>query len=219
MNFLSWVYRHYDSGYQRKNALFRIHRAIIKNRFTPSLLFGTRVDPSFLANGYFDLTTVLLTREVLKAMRGRRGLALQEIGSGRFAIPAGFISRRTGSQVQTVDYDPIAVEGAQHHIALNGFDVEARRSDVLDGTPERQNDVVWWNLPYYDQPDRILEKLFTMLPNRLAPDGVGLFGFNSHPLPIATVTSALAEFPALKLDRVITYGWNKHAIVAVRRIS
>lgn len=98
MKLLSWVYHYYNAGYTKRNALFRLHRAIIKNPLAPKLLFDTRVDPSFVANGYFDLTTLLLTREILKAIGGRRGLNLQELGS-RFAIRAGYMLPRLACSV------------------------------------------------------------------------------------------------------------------------
>lgn len=216
---LRHIYDHYDSGYSRRNALFALHRRIIKNRWIVRALFGLRVDPAWVKNGYFDLTTLLLKRELSRRIRTLKQPRLLEIGVGRFAVLSGALRRLVGTRIVALDFDPVAVDGAKHHVAANRLDIEVLRSDVLGDAPDGAYDLIFWNLPYYDDPVPLLTRLFAAAPDYMAANGRLVMGFNSQPLPVDAVQAVLSRYPALQLERIRLYRWNRHALLVIRKTS
>lgn len=76
-------YTVYDSGDQRRNPLFSLHRKIIQSSAITRILFGISVDRVFLwKNNFFDLTTVLLKSDIRARLRKFSDPKLLEIGVG-----------------------------------------------------------------------------------------------------------------------------------------
>lgn len=213
---LKRLYDTYDSGYDRRNAVFALHRKIIQSPLVAQLLFGIKVDRVFMKNGFFDLTTLLLQQDLRRRLRRLADPRVLEIGVGRFAVLSGWLSRRVNQRVTACDFDRVAYESAKVHVGRNGLDIDVLQSDVLASVPPEERDLIFWNLPYYDDPEPLLSRLFEAAPRYLSPEGTMILGFNGKPLPVARVIEILGRFPALEIERVRSYWWNLHALVAIR---
>mgnify|MGYP003669106649 FL=1 len=214
---LRQIYDVYDSGYQRRNALFSLHRKIIQSPRITRMIFGVEVDPAFVKNGFFNLTTILLMRDLKPRLRKFDGPRLLEIGVGRFAVLSGWLSRRVKNRIVACDFDRIAFESAKVHVHRNRMDIDILHSDVLGSVPEAEFDLIYWNLPYYDDPEPLLSRLFEAAPRYLSPNGSMVLGFNGKPLPVTKVVEILGRHPGLEVERVRSYWWNLHALVCIRR--
>lgn len=213
------IYDTYDSGYERRNSLFALHRKIIQSPAITRMIFGVNVDRAFVKNGFFDLTTILLMWDLRPRLRKFDNPRLLEIGVGRFAVLSGWLSRRVKTRIVACDFDRIAYESAKVHVHRNDLDVEVHHSDVLSAVPAGEYDLLYWNLPYYDDPDPLLTRLFEDAPNFLSENGVLILGFNGKPLPVSKVLDVLHRHPELELEKVKSYWWNLHALVAIRKVS
>lgn len=211
------LYDVYDAGYECRNAVFAVHRRVIQSPWVTRVLFGVDVDKAFMRNGFFDLTTLLLKRELRRRVRRIPDPRIVEIGVGRFAVLSGWLSRHVGKHIVACDFDRIAFESAKVHVRRNDLDIEVLRSNVLSAVPEGERDLVFWNLPYYDDPEHILTSLFEAAPRYLSEDGTLILGFNGKPLPVARVLEILGRYPSLEVERVRSYWWNLHALVCIRR--
>lgn len=216
---LRQIYATYDAGYQRRNALFALHRKIIQSPRVTRMLFGIEVDRAFVKNGFFDLTTLLLKSEIRARLRGFSDPKLLEIGVGRFAVLSGWLSRHVKQRIVACDFDPIAYESAKVHVQRNELDIEVLQSDVLSAVPAGKYDLIFWNLPYYDDPEPILSRLFEAAPGYLSGQGAMILGFNGKPLPVAAVIDILGRYPALEVEKVRRYWWNLHALVSIKRAA
>lgn len=216
---LRQLYATYDSGYQRRNALFALHRKIIQSPRITRLLFGITVDRAFVKNGFFDLTTLLLKWEMRARLRGFSDPKLLEIGVGRFAVLSGWLSRHVKQRIVACDFDAIAYESAKVHVQRNDLDIEVLQSDVFSNVPAGKYDLIYWNLPYYDDPEPLLSRLFDAAPGFLSERGSMTLGFNGKPLPVTTVTEILGRYPELEVERVRSYWWNLHALVSIKRAT
>ena len=216
---LRQIYATYDAGYQRRNALFSLHRKIIQSPRVTKMLFGIDVDPAFVKNGFFDLTTLLLKSEIRRRLRRLSDPKLLEIGVGRFAVLSGWLSRHVENRIIACDFDPIAYESAKVHVHRNNLDIEVLQSDVFSAVPAGSYDLIYWNLPYYDDPEPLLSRLFEAAPGYLSDRGTMTLGFNGKPLPVETVVQILGRYPGLEIEKVRSYWWNLHALVSIRRTT
>tara|TARA_R110002072_G_scaffold29490_16_gene93194 strand:- start:3023 stop:3706 length:684 start_codon:yes stop_codon:yes gene_type:complete len=216
---LRQIYATYDAGYKRRNALFALHRKIIQSPRVTRMLFGIDVDRTFVKNGFFDLTTLLLKWELQARLRAFNDPKLLEIGVGRFAVLSGWLSQHVKQRIVACDFDPIAYESAKVHVHRNDLDIEVLQSDVLSAVPAGRYDLVYWNLPYYDDPEPLLSRLFEAAPGYLSDRGTMTLGFNGKPLPVSTVIDILGRYPELEVESVRSYWWNLHALVSIKRAS
>lgn len=210
---LELIYAHYNNGYTRKNLLFRLHRSIIQSRWVARLLFGIKISRSEHPDDRFDLTTLLLRADLRRRLSGIANPQLLEIGVGYFAFLSGCLSRQIPGTITASDFNPAAVESAREHVAANKLDIEVLQSDVLTGIPVRKYDLIFWNLPYYDDPEAILSKLFTAAPEYMTESAQLIIGFNTYPLPVETIIDIHSRYPGLALKTVRRYRWNNHALL------
>lgn len=215
---LELIYARYNNGYTRKNLLFRLHRLIIQSRGVAHLLFGIKVNRSEHTDDLFDMTTLLLRAELRKRLRGIVNPRLLEIGVGHFALLSGCLSRKIPGTITASDFNPAAVKSAREHVASNKLDIEVLQSDVLTDIPVRKYDLIFWNLPYYDDPEAILSKLFTAAPEYMTESAQLIIGFNSYPLPVETIIDIHSRYPGLALKTVKRYRWNNHALLVFGRV-
>ncbi len=165
---------------------------------------------------YFDLTTVLLRRELKKLIRRWDNPRMLEIGVGSFAILSGCLSKRVSTTIDGVDNREERVECAKKFISANSYKVNALTSNVFSNVPQKTYDIIFWNLSYYEDPG-VLDVLFDQAPDYLASDGVLAVGYNGKALPRATVLAHLESKKNVSLDKTITYFWNMHEILLIKR--
>ncbi len=197
----------------------RAHRAWFRSPRTASWIFGLQVEPAADGAYYYDLTTVLLHRLLVRRVRRDPSQKILEIGVGAFALLAGSLARIADHPVDAVELDPQRVESSRHHAQLNGVRVNVIQSDLLTALPPHRYDLLFWNLPYYRDPDGYLAGLFRQVPAYMSDRAELLIGYNSKPLPRERVLSLLGEQPALRLVDVHTWRWNLHEVLAISRAS
>ena len=216
---LRQIYDVYDPGYKRCKLLFSLHRKILQSPRIARSLFGVEVDRVFVKNGFFDLTTLLLREDLRRRLRKFDNPKLLEIGVGRFAVLSGWLSRRVKHRIVACDIDRVAFESAKVHVHRNNLTIDVFRSDVFGSVPAAEYDLIYWNLPYYDDPTPLLSRLFDAAPTYLSDAGSMVLGFNGKPLPVATLLDVLGRYPGLEVERVRSYWWNLHALVSIRKAS
>lgn len=167
---------------------------------------------------YFDLTTLLLKWVIQRRWDRDRIRRVLEIGVGESANLSGYFSRFGGVHVDAVDIREREIETARRHIALNGVDVTAWQSDVFMSVPPRPYDLIFWNLPYREDPEKYLPKLLGGAAGAyLSERGELIIGYNATPLPRETVLRYLQREPALELVKPYTWWWNMHDVLVIGR--
>jgi methylase of polypeptide subunit release factors len=210
---LDAVYRRCVPG--SSSLLRRVHRRAFTSPMLARWQFGTRIEAA-CAEGYVaDLTTILLYRTLRRRLRRHPGLRVLEIGAGRFAIPAGALSRESIVPIDAVELRPEAVASAQRVIDANGFAVRLHHADVYHELPAARYDLIYWNLPYYSDL-AYLRRLVDGTPQRLAAGGDLVVGYNATALTRASLLTYLAAQPRLRVVGVRTWWWNRHEILVAR---
>ncbi len=139
-------------------------------------------------------------------------MEILEIGAGTFAALCGCLSRYANQTIDAVELEPGKVEAARRSAPLNGFDVNMFQSVLFDKVPNKKYDLVFWNVPYYWDPNDSLRRLFQQAPDHLAPGGELVIGYNTRPLPRAAVLQLLAKQPRLKPASTLPWWWNLHDV-------
>lgn len=211
---LKYLYDNYSKGaWVRK-----LHRLYVNAPVTARWHFGIDCPPMDVA-ALYDITTLLLKWHLRPLLRKHPSWKVLEIGAGPFAILSGCLSQFTSRPIDTFDIRKDLVESALRTQKLNGLhNVRIFESDLFSNVQEGTvYDLMFWNLPYYADPEKYLAGLFEQAPLHLAPGGAMVLGYNSKPLPRARVLDILGRFPALQLRDVRTYLWNMHELVTVAR--
>ena len=177
---LNYLYNNYASG--EKSWTGRIHHKFIQSPRSVRLTFGMKVLPSHTPN-YFDLTTLLLKGVLEKRLRRTPNGRPLEIGVSSFAILSGCISRLAWHTIDAIDNKSKVVESARRHVELNGVDVNVFCSDLFEQVPHKRYDIIFWNLPYYSDPNDYLLRLFIQAPDYMQKTSKLIIGYNSKPLP------------------------------------
>lgn len=217
-HFVDYVYSNYSRANKRSWAR-PIHRRLTTSRFVVRSLFGMRIEPEEYERSYFDLTTVLMHTFLRRLIERRPGQKILEIGAGRFALLSGALSRAATRTIDAVEIHKPFIMPAREAIAMNGLDVNVFHSDVFSTVPEGQYDLIFWNLPYYRNPARLLDPLFGSAPEYLSPNGEVVLGFNTSALRTRDVLGILERHGAIQLVETRTYRWNRHEILVCRRRS
>lgn len=213
---LKYFYDYYDAGSGRRKFLYTLQRWIVCNRWVARALFGVKLKRSQPGDTYFNLTTLLLKWEMRRQIYRSMYPRLLEIGVGRFAILSGCLSRLVRQRVVACDFDDESVHSALAHVNENGLNVEIVKSDVLGSIPVNEYDLIYWNLPDYDDPAPFLARLLSNAPNYMAASARITIGFNATPLPAEVVLNVVSQFGDLEVERHRRYWWNRHGILTIR---
>jgi methylase of polypeptide subunit release factors len=196
----------------RTSLVQRAHHAVIKSRPLTRALFGVEVLPVD-TEGYFDLTTVLMLRALRPRVERSPDARLLEIGVGGFAVLSGALGRLTSAPIDACDINAKLVEQARRHVELNHLNVNVFASDLFAAVPTRRYDLVFWNLPYWANPDLYLPGLFAGTPDHLSPSGQLAIGYNSHRLSRRAVLDRLDRAGGLAVRSAETWWWNLHEVL------
>ncbi|MCB1098818.1 MAG: methyltransferase [Verrucomicrobiales bacterium] len=209
---LRYLYNNYSKGAWVRT----LHRIYMNSPLTARWHFGVDCPPLDVA-ALYDITTILLKWHLKPILKEHRDWKVLEIGVGPFAILSGYLSQFTNQPIDTFDIRKDLVESALKTQKMNRLDnVNIFQSDLFANVPEGSTyDLMFWNLPYYADPEKYLAGLFEQAPPFLAPGGTMVLGYNSKPLPRARVLEILERYPKLRLADVRTYPWNMHELVTV----
>jgi protein-L-isoaspartate O-methyltransferase len=213
---LRYIYNNYSKGaWVRK-----LHRIYVNSPMSARWHFGIDCPPRDVL-ALFDVTTLLLKWHLKPILKEHRDLKVLEIGVGPFAILSGYLSQFTSLPIDTFDIRKDLVESALETQALNSLsNVRVFESDLFTNVPDDSPyDLIFWNLPYYADPEIYLAGLFDQAPPYLSPEGTMVLGYNSKPLPRERVLEILQRYPKLRLKDVRTYKWNMHELVTVARTN
>ena len=209
--------------YYRDGLVTRLWHRVNGSKFFTRLLFGVKIveDRSYFTDfgSYFDLTTVLLRNVVKKYLRLNPNAHLLEIGVGAFVILSRSLARYANNLMIGVDRTEELVEKARKSVDQDKARIEIFRSDVLGGMENYKFDIIFWNLPYYVDPETYLPKLFEQIPNCSKNNhSVTLLGFNASPsaLPLSKVDDIIKRYPDIDLCKVYNWWWARHNVVMIR---
>lgn len=189
---------------------------------------GLATDPRVFHPIYFFSTKISIAYLGSMDLRGRRFL---DMGTGTGSI--GIFAATRGAIVTCCDINRHAVELARENAARNRVTLEVVESDVFSALPDRQFDVICFNVPFYPRAPRTpLEAAFFAGPNfetvrafatgcaaALAPDGTVVVVFSEdsgRQLLVSFFTGA--GFVATG-ERVTSRLFERFHLMAFRRAS
>jgi len=208
------AYNNYSSN--ERSITKRLHRKLTKSPVAVKLLFSINVLPSEIPN-YFDLTTILLGKVLKKRLQHLPDLKVLEIGVGGFAVLSGYISRWGNQTIDAVDKDVQRVDSSIKHVELNKVNVNVFYSDLFSNIEVEDYGLIFWNLPYYVDPDTYLPDLFDSVPNYMSDKSELIIGYNSTVLSRDVILNILRDYNTLCLKQIKTYSWNLHEILVIMK--
>ena len=211
---LTYIYDNYSKGAWIR----KLHRIYVNSPVSVRWHFGIDCPPKDVL-ALYDITTLLLKWHLKPLLKENPGWRVLEIGVGPFALLSGHLSRYTNLPIDALDIRKDLVESALQTQQLNGLDnVKIFESDLFSNVPDDASyDLMFWNLPYYADPEVYLAGLFDQAPRHLAQGGTMVLGYNSKPLPRGRVLEILQRYPGLRLEDVRTYPWNMHELLTIAR--
>jgi Methyltransferase small domain len=205
----------YDSyAASRSSPVRRIRRRLVTSPRIVAALFGIKV-LSTHGIGYFDLTTVLLRQVLKERLRNAHDTKLLEVGVGAFAVLSGALARWVEGPIDAFDVEAALVESSRRHVELNRINVNVFQSNLFERVPKVKYDLIFWNLPYYRDPNLYLSSLFEQAPDFMHNYSELIIGYNTKPLPRVTIERILDGYPSLQIKRVVTWWWNMHEVLVL----
>jgi len=128
----------------------------MKSRRIASLLFGIKLKPIQEGTYYFDMTTYVLTKLLLKKMNKKS--CILDIGTGSCCIIGLTLWKHLGCNVISSDINPDIISMAQENIDLNYAQIKLIHSNLFEKI-EDDFDIVTFNPPYVHTRDGIKNKL------------------------------------------------------------
>jgi methylase of polypeptide subunit release factors len=201
-----------------RSVLRAAHRKIFRSPLIARAVFGVRIHKTQPDQYVFDLTSVLLRGFLRRRLRRSPHSRVLEIGTGPFALPSAALARYTVEGIDAVELDEGRVASARRTARENDAEVRVARSDLFESVPEGRYDLIFWNLPYYQDPE-YLERLFEAAPDHLAEGGELVLGYNATALPGGKILGILARYASLRPAWMRTWRWNRHEILVVRPVA
>ncbi len=211
---LKFIYNQFHT----KQGVRNVYYKYLAKRSAGKFHFGIDCIPH--KNGYsiFDLTTILMKWELEPVLKKNPKTKCLEIGTGRYAILSGYLTQFTDTPIDTCELMPDLVENSKETMKRNKIELNIFQSNLFSNVPDgNKYDIIFWNLPYYLDPYDYLLGLLTAADQYLTDDGYLALGYNSKPLPLATVKDILSKCPKLKLTKVKNWGWNLHDVVYISK--
>lgn len=210
----------FHQQYANKAWLRRIYYSFLRSALAVRFIFGVKVYLHAQTRQnypeYFDLTTVFLYRELKRKMAKNSEMMLLEIGIGSFAILSRAISRLASQKVDAIDIEEQAVQEAKLHVTKDHSNVNVFQSHLFENiSSDAKYNLIFWNTPYYQNPESWLAPLFADLHRHLTIKGELWIAYNSTPLPRKVILNILERFPKLKLKEIKTWTYTLHEIVII----
>lgn len=192
---------------------------IPRSRLLARLLFGIDFAPLGADDYYFDVTTIVLVRRVVRELDA--GARVLDMGTGSRAVVALALWKRLGCRVVASDVNPMLVELARENVQRNQAPVPVVCSRYFDQVPSDLTTVIF-NPPYVrtatgerrglshlrrSQWDggatgmEVMQGYFQEL-EKLARSVTTYLGLNYRHVPREAVLSLLASFPSLRVRTV-----------------
>ncbi len=180
--------------------------------------FGIDCIPSKSGSAMFDLATILLKWELEPILKKNPEYKCLEIGTGEFAILSGYLTKHTNANIDTCELIPELVENSKATMKNNNIELNIFQSDLFSNVPEgNKYDLLFWNLPYYLDPQDYLLRVLSSAHEYLKDDGFIAFGYNSRPLSLETIEAIIAKCPKLKITKVKKWPWNLHHVTYIHK--
>lgn len=129
---------------------------IMKSHFIAQLLFKIDFNPVKKGAYYFDTSTIVMTRLLLKEIHTHDRIL--DMGTGVSAIVGLFLWKHCGCHVVSCDINPDIVLMAQENIRLNQSPIRVIRSNLFENIDE-DFDIVVFNPPYVPTKKGIIYNL------------------------------------------------------------
>jgi SAM-dependent methyltransferase len=208
----SLLYEHY----YRDGLVHEVHERLIRSRRVVRLLFGVKIaEKSDCQADLFDLTTINLARILRGRVRRDSPTRICEIGVGAYAILSRALASDVCVTIDAGDIDADMVEAAKREVASDGSDVDVVHSDLFEAFRDRTYNLIFWNMPYQEDPALYLPRLFREAPAHLSPGGRLVIGYNTFTLSRDAVLEELGR-SRLKQDELHTSTWNLHETLVLR---
>ena len=220
---LNYIYTHYNNQIVNENTaiIHIIHHRLCSSRFIAKLLFNVRIDPFITSQKksfphLFDLTSILISNFSKKFFNKNSKKKILDLGTGRYGILSIYLKKKY-SQLDIIasDIDKTFLKSAERNFMYNNINVKSFTSNLYHNINETNFDFVFWNLPYYENPEIYLNDFFNQSINRLSDNGTLVIGYNSFATTTKKIIHILNKFEGLKLLHEKNYYWNNHAILLI----
>jgi len=118
---------------------------IMKSRYAAHLIFKIDFKPVKKGAYYFDMTTLVLTKLVLREIN--KDNRVLDMGTGTSSIIGLTIWKQCGCYVVCSDINPEIVSMAQENVEFNQAPIQVKHSNLFENI-EEDFDVVVFNPPY-----------------------------------------------------------------------
>ena len=122
-----------------------IGHPLLSSRLCVRLIFNVDLPKQDQRKLYFDLTTLILRKALLKHVKDAQRIL--EIGTGEYCLLPIFLSKRRNVDITAVDIKPANIVRSKIVAKNNKAEILLQESDVTSNV-EGEFDVIFWNLPY-----------------------------------------------------------------------
>ena len=92
------------------------------------------------------------------------------------------VSKKYNFSVTAIDIDPKAIESSELNCKINNVEIKLFASNLFENINYDTFDLIFWNLPYYQNTDDYLTGLIDQSDKYLVKDGKLILGYNTSPL-------------------------------------
>ena len=163
----------------------------------------------------FDLTTILLKIVLNKYVK--KNFKILEIGIGSFGILSIFFNKKYQTNSYAVDIDLLNINNSSINVIFNDAHVNIIHSNIFENLVERNFDIIFWNLPYYEDKNKYLYPLITNCHKYLNNKGKLIVGYNSMPLKEKEIIEFTKKNYNLKYLKGIKFSWNNHIVSIIEK--
>jgi len=129
---------------------------IMKSRRIASLIFGIKLKPIQEGTYYFDMTTYVLTKLLLKKINKKS--CILDMGTGSCCIIGLTLWKHLGCNVISSDTNADIISTAQENIDLNHAQIKVVHSNLFENIKD-DFDIITFNPPYVPTKDGTKNKL------------------------------------------------------------
>lgn len=218
---LNLVYNLFDSSRKDNGLFYKLHSSFFSSKNTVKYFFGSEVYGEFQKVEYthkYDLTTILLKITLDKFLKkNNKNLEILEVGTGFYALLSIYLKKKYNHQITATDIMPKAIMSSRLNCEKNNVTIDLITSDLFENINNKKFDVIFWNLPYYNDKNLYLKSLLNQAAKYLNENGKIFLGYNSQPLKPDDVINLTKISPDLTYTKTEKFFWNKHNVSVISK--
>ena len=215
--FINKLYKYYAKDTNSRSSLIhKLHELFFSSSAIVYLLFRVKINKNLKKQSTyrdykhkFDLTTILLKIVLKKYVK--KNSKILEIGVGSFGILSIYIKNNFDTNNFAIDTDPINLANSKKNISFNKVEINLIKSNIFQNLEEKNFDIIFWNLPYYEDKKKYLYPLLDNANEYLNENAKLIIGYNSTPLKENDIIKH-SSVGFLNYLKGVNFKWNNHII-------